>query len=110
MSVFEPIGIVRSTRKEVGDDLWDREQATIELDATRFGDDALLGLDQFSHVEVLFFMDRVDPKKIEWGARHPRNNEAWPKVGILAQRGKNRPNRIGATVCRFGACGGLPWR
>ncbi len=35
------------------------------------------------------------------GARHPRNNTAWPKVGIFAQRGKNRPNRIGSTICRI---------
>jgi tRNA (Thr-GGU) A37 N-methylase len=34
------------------------------------------------------------------GARHPRNNTAWPRVGIFAQRGKNRPNRIGSTICR----------
>ena len=33
-------------------------------------------------------------------ARHPRNNPDWPKVGIFAQRGKNRPNQIGTTICR----------
>jgi tRNA (Thr-GGU) A37 N-methylase len=37
---------------------------------------------------------------VEKAARHPRNNPNWPKVGILAQRGKNRPNQIGVTVCR----------
>ena len=34
---------------------------------------------------------------IETGARHPRNRIDWPLVGIFAQRGKNRPNRIGLT-------------
>ena len=43
----------------------------------------------------------MSPDKIVTGARHPRNNEAWPKVGIFAQRGKNRPNRIGSTICRL---------
>jgi tRNA (Thr-GGU) A37 N-methylase len=33
-------------------------------------------------------------------ARHPRNNPAWPMVGIFAQRGKNRQNWIGSTICR----------
>jgi tRNA (Thr-GGU) A37 N-methylase len=51
-------------------------------------------------VEVLFHMDRVDAAKIETAARHPRNNPDWPKVGILAQRAKNRPNQIGSTICR----------
>jgi tRNA (Thr-GGU) A37 N-methylase len=35
------------------------------------------------------------------GVRHPRGRADWPRVGILAQRGKNRPNRIGATICRI---------
>src|SRR5690606_12174880 len=42
----------------------------------------------------------VAPEKIVSGARHPRNNRDWPAVGILAQRGKNRPNRLGSTICR----------
>ncbi|MEK7660931.1 MAG: TrmO family methyltransferase, partial [Pseudomonadota bacterium] len=29
------------------------------------------------------------------------NNKNWPLVGIFAQRGKNRPNRIGSTICRL---------
>ncbi|EPX56864.1 hypothetical protein D187_007299 [Cystobacter fuscus DSM 2262] len=45
-------------------------------------------------------MDQVDPAKVEKTARHPRNNTDWPKVGIFAQRGKNRPNQMGATICR----------
>ena len=36
-----PIGIVRSTRKELTDDNWLRERATIELDANQFGAEAL---------------------------------------------------------------------
>ena len=95
---MEPIGTVRSTRSEVEDDAWDRERGYVELDA-RFGADALAGPDTFTHAEVIFHMDRVRPEKIETGARHPRNNTDWPAVGIFAQRGKNRPNRVGSTIC-----------
>ncbi|MCC6522734.1 MAG: SAM-dependent methyltransferase [Polyangiaceae bacterium] len=104
---LEPIGAVRSSRSAPIDDNWDAESARIELDPARCGPDALLGLDQFSHVEVLFVMDRVPESAIERGARHPRDNPAWPRLGIFAQRGKNRPNRIGATVCRVVAVRGL---
>jgi len=97
---LQAIGTVRSTRREVIDDDWDRETASIELDPATFSADALLGLTDFSHVEIVFFMDRVEPEKIEKTARHPRNNADWPRVGIFAQRGKNRPNRIGTTICR----------
>jgi tRNA (adenine37-N6)-methyltransferase len=31
----------------------------------------------------------------------PRGNPDWPMVGIFAQRGRNRPNRIGVSVCRI---------
>ncbi|MEO8796605.1 MAG: TrmO family methyltransferase, partial [Polyangiaceae bacterium] len=92
---LKPIGIVRSARTAIEDDRWDAVAVHIELDAATFGADALAGLDTFSHVEVVFFMDQVPVEKIERVARHPRNNPDWPKVGIFAQRGKNRPNRIG---------------
>lgn len=98
--VVTPIGTVVSTRSATTDDDWDREAARIELDPAHFGADALAGLDAFSHVEVIFRMHGVDPAKIETGARHPRHREDWPKVGIFAQRGKNRPNRLGSTIAR----------
>ena len=93
------VGIVHSSRSDVVDDDWDKETVHVELDAS-FPEDALKGLEEFSHVEILFVMDQVDPAKIVSGARHPRNNTAWPAVGIFAQRAKNRPNAIGATICR----------
>ena len=47
---------------------------------------------------MLFHFDRVPESTVERGARHPRGNQAWPRVGIFAQRGKNRPNRLGSTI------------
>jgi tRNA-Thr(GGU) m(6)t(6)A37 methyltransferase TsaA len=96
-----PIGIVHSTRKDLADDSWLREQTSIELDPTQCSADALAGLSDFSHVEIVFHMDKADPAKVERDARHPRNNPAWPRVGIFAQRGKDRPNHIGVTVCQI---------
>ncbi len=97
---MQAIGHVRGGREQVRDDDWGGTEARIELDA-RFPEDALDGIETFSHAEVLFHFDRVDPEKITVGARHPRNREDWPAVGIFAQRGKNRPNRIGSTVVRI---------
>jgi len=97
---IEPIAFVRGGRAEAVDDDWDRETAVIEL-APGFTADAIAGLGDFSHAEIAFVFDRVPPEKIETGARHPRNRTDWPLVGIFAQRGKNRPNRIGITVCRI---------
>lgn len=102
-----PIGTVRSTRRAIEDDNWDSVVSSIDLDATQFTADALSGLDTFSHVEVVYLFDQVAPDAVERGARHPRGNEAWPNVGIFAQRAKNRPNRIGTTVCRIDRVDGL---
>ncbi|MCV2370750.1 SAM-dependent methyltransferase [Roseateles oligotrophus] len=97
---IEAIGFVDAIRPHAEDDFWGGEEACITL-AEGFTADALAGLAEFSHVEVLFLFHELDPSKIVCGARHPRNNPAWPAVGIFAQRGKNRPNRIGSTICRL---------
>ena len=79
----------------------------IRVRADRFTADAVAGLTDFSHLEVVFFFDRVAPDAIETGARHPRGNQDWPLVGIFAQRGRNRPNRIGVSRCTLLAVDGL---
>ena len=61
-------------------------------------------------MEVVFVFDRVDPDAINVGARHPRGNTDWPAVGILAQRAKARPNRIGVSVCELLDVDGLRLR
>jgi tRNA-Thr(GGU) m(6)t(6)A37 methyltransferase TsaA len=96
---MEAIGRVEAARARAEDDFWGGEESCITL-ADRYEPAALDGIEAFSHVEVLFLFDRVDPARIVTGARHPRNNPAWPAIGIFAQRGKNRPNRIGSTICR----------
>jgi tRNA-Thr(GGU) m(6)t(6)A37 methyltransferase TsaA len=95
---LEPIAYVRGGRAQAVDDDWDRETAVIEL-VPRFGAEALYGLADFSHAEIIFQFDKVPLDRIETGARHPRNRRDWPLVGIFAQRGKNRPNRLGLTTC-----------
>jgi tRNA-Thr(GGU) m(6)t(6)A37 methyltransferase TsaA len=104
---IEPIGWVASPRHEAIDDDWGAVASTIALDPARFGPEALAGLDGFSHLEVVFVFDRVGDDEIHYGARHPRGNPEWPEVGIFAQRAKNRPNRIGVTVCRLLGVDGL---
>lgn len=104
--VLEPIGFVRGGRDQPLDDDWGKSRARIELDTRRFGADALSGLDTFSHAEIVFLFDRVQDAEIVMGARHPRGNQSWPRVGIFAQRGKNRPGRIGVSVCRIVAVEG----
>lgn len=95
---LNPVGVVRSTRNEPKDDRWDSENSSIEM-VSPFGAQALQGLADFSHCVVVYVFDRAlwDESKM---ARHPRGNKDWPTVGIFAQRAKDRPNRLGVTVCQ----------
>ncbi|KAB2383583.1 SAM-dependent methyltransferase [Actinomadura montaniterrae] len=104
---LEPIGHVAGGRDEAFDDGWGAVSAAIVLDASRFAPDAVAGLAEFSHLEVVYHFHRVPEEKVQAGARHPRNRADWPLVGIFAQRGKNRPNRIGVSRCRLLAVDGL---
>jgi tRNA-Thr(GGU) m(6)t(6)A37 methyltransferase TsaA len=97
---MEPIGYVRGGRKEATKDHWGKNRSRIELDPARFGPDALTGVDELSHIEVIYFFHLHTDEPTETGARHPRDRCDWPKVGIFAQRGRMRPNRIGLCVCR----------
>ncbi len=97
MIQLEPIGYVRGGRAEPRDDGWGDVTARIEL-TDAFAPECLDGLEEFSHAEVIFHFDRVTEARIERGARHPRGNPAWPRVGIFAQRAKDRPNRLGTTI------------
>ncbi|WP_373003272.1 SAM-dependent methyltransferase [Hyphomonas sp.] len=99
--LMKPVGHVRCDRSEAIDDDWDSVPARIELDTALFDAEALMGLETFSHAEVIFLFDQVPDAKIVTGARYPRGNTDWPKIGIFAQRGKNRPNRLGATICEI---------
>jgi len=99
--VLDAIGTVHSAVKEPKDDFWGDVTCRIDLDPSRVDPDCLVGLAEFSHVEVLFLLHLVPEAAIVTGSRHPRNRPEWPKVGIFAQRGRNRPNRIGVTICRL---------
>jgi tRNA (Thr-GGU) A37 N-methylase len=105
-----PIGHVVSDRRDPVDDDWDAVTSSIELDGARLSPDATRGLDAFSHVDVVSLFHRVDPEGVQTGARRPRSNPAWPEVGILAQRAKNRPNRLAVCTCRLVAVDGLMLR
>ena len=97
--VLEPIGMVSGGREVPVDDDWGKSRARLELDANRFTPEALAGLSDFSHIEVVYYFDRVRQDEVVTGARHPRGRADWPLVGIFAQRGKNRPNRLGVSIC-----------
>lgn len=98
MYQIEPIAFVSNNRNEVTDDFWGDVISEITL-AGKFSEDALKGLENFSHAEIIFYFHKAD-KEIT-GADYPRNNLSFPLTGIFAQRRKNRPNKIGTTIVKI---------
>lgn len=101
MPSFEinPIGVVRNDRTDVQHtDNWGAVRSTIIIDE-RFGDACLLGLEDFSHVDVLFVFDQFPEHDHYREPRPSRGRSDLPPVGVFAGRGPRRPNRIGVTAC-----------
>ncbi len=95
-----PIGEIVNERKIVEDDNWGEIISIIELNDS-FNESALKGIEEFSHLEIIYYFDKVEDSKIITGARHPRNLEHLPEAGVFAQRVKNRPNKLGLTTVKL---------
>ena len=91
--VVRSIAYIRNERSEALDDNWDEVVSTVEL-AQDVPSEALQGLEDFSHVEIIFYADWAEDVPPGTWHRHPRGNAEWPDVGVFAQRNKDRPNRI----------------
>lgn len=104
---LKTIGTVSNNRKDLEDDYWKGVVSVITLDPREIEITATKGLETFSHVEIIFYMNKVEHNKVITGARHPRNNHDFPETGILAQRAKNRPNQLGLSFAKIVKVDGL---
>ena len=82
--VLKPIGVVRSPIKEVTDDCWGGVAATIALDSQLFGPESTQGLDQFSHLEVIFLLNKIPADSVE------KRRAASARTHRLAENGNLR--------------------
>ncbi len=92
---LEPIAYIKNNRKKPIDDDWLEVVSEIKL-IESLPSSCFDGIEDFSHLEIIFYFDKS--KKTVIGSEHPRGNKSLPKVGIFAQRKKDRPNHIGATI------------
>mgnify|MGYP000922303018 CR=1 FL=1 len=62
----------------------------------------LLGLDQWSHVQVIWWFDKNDtPQKRAVLQVHPRGDPQNPLTGVFACRAPVRPNLIALSLCKI---------
>ena len=73
---------------------------TIEIDEKY--EDAILGLNEFSHVIVCYWFHENDtPEKREILQVYPRGDSQNPLHGVFATRSPVRPNLIGLSICKI---------
>lgn len=110
--VIKPVGVIRSPQTELAweagaqDDAWQsrakRERAVtkavarIEIDPALDG--ILDGTEEYSHLLVLWWADRSEPRRTGRVKVRPMGRQDLPEVGIFATRSPVRPNPILATV------------
>ncbi|MFI7337181.1 TrmO family methyltransferase [Streptomyces sp. NPDC050085] len=107
---IDPIGEVVEGRTEVADDYWGGIESVIQLDESQFPPDAVQGLDSFSHLIVVWHFNQASPDDVEYHARSPRGNPAWPATGTFAHRNHRRPNQLAQSFPRLIAVDGLRLR
>jgi tRNA (adenine37-N6)-methyltransferase len=95
-----PIGSVKCAVTEMSEGGWGKIDSEIHLDPKYAG--GLQGLAGFSHVLVLFFLDRAQGFDIgKQLLRRPRGMEDLDPVGVFAQRTKFRPNPLAVTAVKL---------
>ena len=86
---LHPIGWIRKKQNSI----------TIEIDPAY--SDALLGMDDFSHILVLYwFHENDDPESRNTLQVRPRKNPQNPLTGVFATHAPVRPNLIAVSPCR----------
>ena len=93
---LEPIGVVRNGVVGTRDEEWGRVVSEIQLEPDLA--DGLRGLEQFSHVVVVYLLHEARFDPVTHLNRRPRDRSDMPVMGIFAQRARHRPNPIGITT------------
>jgi len=96
---IKPIGYVNTNVKLQTDKHWGKIQSKIIIDEELV--DGLSGLSSFSHIIVVYNLNEAKFVKEENLIRRPQGRKDMPKVGIFAQRAKDRPNSIGITAVKL---------
>lgn len=93
MISLKPVGFVKNKIKKPRFGGFAKEVSEIILE--KEFSDALDGIEDYSHIIIVYFMDKVKDHVIK---HRPQGNPNVPIVGIFACRCPQRPNPIGMTT------------
>ncbi len=93
--LLNPIGFVRTRAR--GEEVKDRTEIAEVVIRDELAE-ALEGIEDFSHMFILFWLNKVSSQERKMMKVHPRGREDLPLLGVFATRTKLRPNPIGLTL------------
>lgn len=95
--ILHPIGYVKNSLGRRPYNKWRDTESEIIISEGYA--DALYRLDNYSHIEVIFYLHEMDrPFRTRI---HPTGNPKYPLLGAFATRTPNRPSKIALTTCRL---------
>lgn len=92
---LKPIGFVKTDW--IGEKAFDRTAVSKIVFHCELAE-ALEGLEDFSHIYVIFWMNEISKKERVTRKVHPRGRRDMPLLGVFATRSPHRPNPIGLTL------------
>ncbi len=90
------IGKVRNDIADQKDNKWGADVSNIIINEKLQA--GLVGLSDFSHLVVVYYLDKACFNSELHLVRRPQGRDDMPMVGIFSQRAKDRPNPIGITA------------
>lgn len=92
---LKPIGIVKTTAmgKKVR-----KKDAISKIVLRNDLTESLTGIDEFSHLFIIFWMHEISVEERRTVKTHPRGMIDLPLLGVFATRTPHRPNPIGMTL------------
>ncbi|MCW4049099.1 MAG: tRNA (N6-threonylcarbamoyladenosine(37)-N6)-methyltransferase TrmO [Candidatus Bathyarchaeota archaeon] len=94
---IQPIGYVKNNLGRRRYNEWRETDSEIIISGQY--QDALYRLDEYSHIEVLFYLHEMNRPFMT--RIHPTGNSEYPEMGAFATRTPNRPSKIALTTCRL---------
>lgn len=96
---LKPIGVVHNKIKEHKRGGWEEVISEVVVDAELA--ESLDGLEEFSHIIVIFWMHKSPAGEKPPAKVHPRGRTDLPLVGLFATRAPFRPNSLGVSVVKL---------
>ena len=95
---LRPIGFVKT--EAIGKEVRDKGNVSKVILREDLAE-ALDGIEDFSHLLVIFWMHKISKEERRTMKVHPRGRRDMPLLGVFATRSPYRPNPIGTTLVEF---------